>query len=412
VGCGSRDVNRRAASHGSAGCFETRCRRGICLNSCIRSGDRIGFDWSKIFVSSGEEWFQEGNTAGDMRMNVQEPGKAVGLSVAGRWSAVWILCAVLAGCGGSGTGTEPQTPADGETHTDTGIQIVATTGMVADIVRIVVGEHGQVTGLVGEGVDPHLFTAGRNDVARLLSADIVFFSGLMLEGKMVGDFERVRQKGKPVIEVTSALDSSFLRTPPEFSGHPDPHVWMDVSAWSRCVSVVADALADFDPEHSSNFRQNAADYQKQLAELDVYIRQRVATVPENRRVLITAHDAFGYFAAAYGLEVRSIQGISTDSEAAIADITELIAFIVKNRVPSIFVESSVSEKNIRSVIEGCAADGFQLMIGGELFSDAMGAPETYEGTYIGMMDHNATILVRALGGEAPVLGWQGMLTDQ
>jgi manganese/zinc/iron transport system substrate-binding protein len=175
---------------------------------------------------------------------------------------------------------------------------------------------------------------------------------------------------------------------------------------------VTDALAGHDPDHRADFQRNAVDYQKRLAEIDGYIRESVATIPENRRVLITAHDAFGYFADAYGLEVRSIQGISTDSEAAIADITELIAFIVKNRVPSIFVESSVSEKNIRSVIEGCAAEGFQLEIGGELFSDAMGAPGTYEGTYIGMMDHNATILVRALGGEAPENGWQGKLTAQ
>jgi len=327
-----------------------------------------------------------------------------------------MLCAVLAGCGGTGAGTGPGSDlpakAGSETDLEAGIQIVATTGMVADIVRVVAGDHGQVTGLVGEGVDPHLFTAGRNDVAHLLGADMVFFSGLMLEGKMVGDLDRVRQKGKPVIEVTAALDRSYLRTPPEFSGHPDPHVWMDVSAWSRCVTAVSDALADFDPEHRADFQQNAADYQKRLAEIDGYIRKCVATVPRNRRVLITAHDAFGYFAAAYGLEVRSIQGISTDSEAAIADITKLIAFIVKNRVPSIFVESSVSEKNIRSVIEGCAADGFQLMIGGELFSDAMGTPGTYEGTYIGMMDHNVTTLVRALGGEAPEHGWQGKLTVQ
>ncbi|MFP6766280.1 MAG: zinc ABC transporter substrate-binding protein [Planctomycetaceae bacterium] len=328
----------------------------------------------------------------------------------------WMLCVAIAGCGGpeADTVTDPESrnQANSGGGADAGIQIVATTGMVADIVRVVVGDHGQVTVLVGEGVDPHLFTAGRNDVAHLLAADMVFYSGLMLEGKMLGDLDQVSRKGKPVVAVTAILEKSYLRTPPEFSNHPDPHVWMDVSAWSRCVSAVTDALAGHDPDHKADFQRNAVDYRKRLAEIDGYIRESVATIPENRRVLITAHDAFGYFAEAYGLEVRSIQGISTDSEAAIADITELIAFIVKNRVPSIFVESSVSEKNIRSVIEGCAAEGFQLEIGGELFSDAMGAPGTYEGTYIGMMDHNATILVRALGGEAPENGWQGKLTAQ
>lgn len=325
-----------------------------------------------------------------------------------------ILClaVVLAGCGESEDTTDSGLRAGGGGVSEaTQFEIVTTTGMVTDIVKVVAAEHGNVTGLVGEGVDPHLFTAGTNDVKKLLSADIVFYSGLHLEGRITGDLEKVRQKGKPVIEVTTAIDKEYLRSPPEFDGHPDPHVWMDVAAWGKCLSTVVTAMSELDPAHRSEYEKNAAGYLAKLTELDVYIRDRVATIPKPQRFLITAHDAFGYFAKAYGIEVKAIQGISTESEAGIADINRLISFIVENKVPSIFVESSVSDKNIKAVIEGCAAKGFELSIGGELFSDAMGPPGTYEGTYIGMMDHNATTVTRALGGEAPAKGWQEKLTS-
>jgi manganese/zinc/iron transport system substrate-binding protein len=322
------------------------------------------------------------------------------------------FAAFFAGCGGSDDTTETSGTSGGtaESGAGGGFKIVTTTGMVTDIVQVVAGDHATVTGLVGEGVDPHLFTAGRNDVKQLLEADIVFFSGLLLEGRIAEDLGRVRQKGKPVIEVTTAIEKLYLRTPPEFEGHPDPHVWMDVSAWSKAVSEVARAMAEFDPPNKAEYEKNAADYLAKLTDLDKYIRERVATIPESQRYLITAHDAFGYFAKAYGINVKAIQGISTESEVGISDITNLIDFIIANKVPAIFVESSVSEKNITAVIEGCAAKGFELIIGGGLYSDAMGAPGTYEGTYIGMMDHNATTVTRALGGEAPEKGWQGKLT--
>ncbi|MDA0589618.1 MAG: zinc ABC transporter substrate-binding protein [Planctomycetota bacterium] len=345
-------------------------------------------------------------------MAIRESGSLRSVSQRLHISLCLAVLAFLAGCGGS-NGTTETSGTSGETAlsgTGGGFKIVTTTGMVTDIVAVVAGDRATVTGLVGEGVDPHLFTAGRNDVRRLLEADIVFFSGLLLEGRIAEDLGRVRKKGKPVIEVTTAIEKSYLRTPPEFEGHPDPHVWMDVSAWSKCVSEVARAMAEFDPPNKAEYEKNAADYLAKLTDLDQYIRERVATIPESQRYLITAHDAFGYFAKAYGIKVKAIQGISTESEAGISDITELIDFIVENQVPSIFVESSVSSKNITAVIEGCAAKGFELTIGGELYSDAMGAPGTYEGTYIGMMDHNATTVARSLGGEAPEQGWQKKLT--
>lgn len=284
--------------------------------------------------------------------------------------------------------------------------------MVTDIVRVVAGEHAEVTGLIGEGVDPHLFTAGRNDVQKLLEADVVFYSGLMLEGRMADNFAQVGRKGKKVYAVTEGIDRDFLHEPPEFDGHWDPHVWMDVSAWSQCVGLVADALSEYDPSHAESYKSNAEALRKQLAELHEYCVQVVGTIPEKSRFLVTAHDAFGYFAAAYGVEVRAIQGISTESEAGLADINDLVTFIVKNQIPAIFVESSVSSANIKAVVDGCAERGWEARIGAELFSDAMGAPGTYEGTYIGMMDHNATRIARALGGEAPELGWQGKLAPE
>jgi len=242
-----------------------------------------------------------------------------------------------------------------------------------------------------------------------LDADVVFYAGLMLEGRMADDFARVGRKGKPVYPVTEGIDRDRLHEPPEFEGHWDPHVWMDVSLWSDCVATVADQLSGFDPSSRSIYQSNAGTYRGQLAELDDYISGVISTIPEQQRYLVTAHDAFGYFADAYDIDVKAIQGISTDSQAAISDINTLVDFIVEHKVPAIFVESSVSKKNVEAVIEGCGQRGWPVKIGAELYSDAMGAPGTYTGTYIGMMDHNATRITRALGGEAPERGWQGKL---
>ncbi len=323
----------------------------------------------------------------------------------------------LAGCGSSTPA--PAAPPTSLTGAAAGqpervgpFEVTTTCGMVTDIVRVVAGEHAKVAGLMGEGIDPHLFTAGRDDVQALLNADVVFYSGLMLEGRMADNFAQVGRKGKPVYAVTEGLDKKLLLEPPEFEGHWDPHVWMDVSAWSQCAGFAAKALAEFDTAHVDVYKANGEAYQKQLAELHEYCQQVIGTIPEKSRYLVTAHDAFGYFGRAYGIEVKAIQGISTESQAGVADINNLVDFIVENQVPAIFVESSVSESNIKAVIVGCAGRDWELKIGAELFSDAMGAPNTYEGTYIGMMDHNATKIARALGGEAPESGWQGKLASE
>lgn len=288
--------------------------------------------------------------------------------------------------------------------------IVTTCGMVTDIVRDVAGKQARVTGLIGEGVDPHLYKPNRDDVARLLKADVIFYSGLMLEGRMTDTFLKIARRGTPVFAVTELLDEKFLLEPEEFHGHTDPHVWMDVRGWTEAVRVVARSLGEVDPGNGEFYTRNAEQLAGRLRVLDEYARKAVASIPANHRVLITAHDAFNYFGRAYGLEVQGIQGISTESEAGVADINRLVDLIVHRGIPAIFVESSVSDKNVKALVEGCHARGHPVRIGGQLFSDAMGRPGTYEGTYVGMIDHNVTTIVRALGGEAPAAGLHGRLT--
>jgi manganese/zinc/iron transport system substrate-binding protein len=287
--------------------------------------------------------------------------------------------------------------------------IVTTCGMVTDIVREVAGNKAKVVGLMGEGVDPHLYKPTRDDVANILQADVLFYSGLMLEGRMTDTFLRVARKGTPVFAVTELLDEKFLLEPEEFAGHTDPHVWMDVAGWSAAVKVVARSLSEVDAANAAYYQQNSERYLAELAKLDAYAKQALATIPKDFRVLITAHDAFNYFGRAYGIEVRGIQGISTESEAGVADINKLVDFLVLRKIPAIFVESSVSDKNIKALIEGCKSRGHAVRIGGQLFSDAMGKPGIYEGTYIGMIDHNVTTIARALGGQAPERGLNGKL---
>ncbi|MFQ5491235.1 MAG: metal ABC transporter solute-binding protein, Zn/Mn family [Phycisphaerae bacterium] len=288
--------------------------------------------------------------------------------------------------------------------------VTCTTGMVADIVRQVAGDQAKVAGIIGEGVDPHLYQATRSDIALLLRADIVFYSGLMLEGKMADSLIKVARK-RAVFAVTELVDESLLLEPPEFKGHYDPHLWMDPGLWKKASEMVAVTLAEeFDPSMADTYRANYQAYASQLDALDGYARKVLATIPQQKRVLVTAHDAFNYLARAYGLEVRGIQGISTESEAGIEDINRLVNLLVERKIAAVFVETSVSQKNVRSLIEGARSRGHQVVIGGLLFSDAMGKPGTYEGTYIGMIDHNVTTIARALGGQAPKGGMQGRLS--
>jgi manganese/zinc/iron transport system substrate-binding protein len=286
-------------------------------------------------------------------------------------------------------------------------KIGATVGMVGDIAQAVAGEKGDVTFVIGAGVDPHVYNPTRSDVATLLRSDIIFYAGLLLEGQMADVLAKIGRK-RPVHAVTELLQSDYLIHDPA-TGHSDPHVWMDVAGWIKAVEVVADALAEFDPANRPLYRANASVYLEKLKALSDYARQAMASIPEKQRVLVTAHDAFGYLGRAYKIEVMGIQGLSTESEAGLKDINRIVDELVRRQIPAVFVESSVSDKNVKALIEGAASRGHTVKIGGELYSDAMGPSGTYEGSYIGMIDHNVTVITRALGGEAPAAGMQGKL---
>jgi len=329
-------------------------------------------------------------------------GRKGGLFVAGQFAvlapAIVSVAAALVLCS--------QLRAEGPTTYP--YQVVCTTGMVADIVRQVAGDKAEVENIIGSGVDPHLYQSTRGDVAKLLTAEVIFYNGLMLEGKMGDVLVRVG-RAKPVYAVTELIDESLLLEPPEFAGHHDPHVWMDVSLWKRCTEMVAKTLSEFDRANAGYYDSNYRRYAEQLDALDAYATSALASIPKESRVLVTAHDAFNYLARRYGLEVRGIQGISTESEAGVDDINRLVDLLVQRKIGAVFVESSVSDKNVRSLIEGSASRKHKVTVGGQLFSDAMGAPGTYEGTYIGMIDHNVTVITRALGGTAPARGMQDRL---
>ncbi|MGI8486023.1 MAG: metal ABC transporter solute-binding protein, Zn/Mn family [Thermomicrobiales bacterium] len=278
------------------------------------------------------------------------------------------------------------------------IKVTTTVGMIADMVRNVGGDRVEVTGLMGPGVDPHLYKPSAHDVGRLSDADIIFYGGLHLEGRMGETFEAIGRTGKPTIAVSEHISEDLLRTPPEFKGQHDPHIWFDVTLWMLALDTVSERLQEYSPDDAELFQMNAARYRGELEALDAYVREQVARLPEERRVLVTAHDAFGYFGDAYGFEVRGLQGISTASETGAGDVQDLIGFIVERKLPAIFVESSVSKATIDAVQEGSKARGWEVVIGGELFSDAMGEDGTPEGTYIGMVRHNIDTIVGALIG--------------
>ncbi|MHC4908526.1 MAG: metal ABC transporter solute-binding protein, Zn/Mn family [Planctomycetota bacterium] len=285
---------------------------------------------------------------------------------------------------------------------------IATTAMVADIVRNVGGEHVEVQALIGAGVDPHLYRPTRGDVASMMRADVIFYNGLNLEGKMSDTFVRIARGGKPVYAVTERIEAAY-RITNKATEHSDPHVWMDPKGWVEATKVVTAALCELDTAHAEAFRSAGAAYIEKLEQLDAYARASFATIPESARTLVTAHDAFNYMARAYGIQVHGIQGISTESQAGLKHIEELVDMLAERGIPAVFTESSVSPRNITALVEGTKARGHDVSIGGELFSDAMGRPGTYEGTYIGMIDHNVTTIVNALGGTAPARGLNGQL---
>ncbi len=288
------------------------------------------------------------------------------------------------------------------------LTVVATTGMIADAARQVGGDNVEVRALMGAGVDPHSYRQTRSDIVALAKADVVLWHGLYLEAQME-DFLRELEERGTVTAVAEGLPREVLLAHEDYQDKFDPHVWMTPKLWVLVVENVRDALIAARPDAEQTFRANAEAHLAELAALEDYVAGTLATVPAERRMLVTAHDAFNYFGNAYGFEVLGIQGISTQSEAGLQRIAELVDVLVDRQISAVFVESSVSDRNIRALIEGAASKGHEVIIGGELFSDAMGEPGTYEGTYLGMIDHNATVIALALGGDGPEAGMKGLL---
>jgi manganese/zinc/iron transport system substrate-binding protein len=286
--------------------------------------------------------------------------------------------------------------------TDTRVQVVATTGMIADIAARIGGGSAHVEGLMGPGVDPHLYKATAGDVRRLARADLVLYNGLHLEAAMGEVLEEMGRR-KLTVPVTEWIDRAQLTAPPEFAGAYDPHVWFDVSLWSRVAERIEAALIEADSGNAAAYAERGAAVRRELAELHEWVGARTAEVPPELRVLITAHDAFGYFGRAYGFEVRGLQGISTASEAGTADVQQLAAYIAERRIPAIFVETSIPRRTIEAVQAAVRSRGFGVGIGGALYSDALGSGGTPAGTYAGMVRSNVETIVNALSGGVNVV---------
>ncbi|MCB1563614.1 MAG: zinc ABC transporter substrate-binding protein [Alphaproteobacteria bacterium] len=279
------------------------------------------------------------------------------------------------------------------------LYIVTTTAHLADIVHNLDPGHIRVESLMGTGVDPHLYRPTSSDVIKLKKADLVIYNGLHLEGRMVELLETLAQE-KPAIAAAEQLPPGMLLEGPDNA--TDPHIWMSVPIWEAVTGIVTDTLIAHDPSYQDTYRQKAALYKGKLEKLDGWIKESVATIPKGNRVLITAHDAFGYFGDTYGLEVIGVQGLSTESEAGLQRIEALTDRLASEKIPAVFAESSLSDRNIKALINGAHQKGHTVARGDMLYSDALGQSGTVEGTYIGMMVHNVKTLTKSLGGKPPV----------
>ena len=282
----------------------------------------------------------------------------------------------------------------GEGGKEKKIKVTVTTTMLADLTRSIGGDKVEVTGLMGEGVDPHLYIAGAGDINKLTEADLIIYGGLHLEGKMTEIFEKMKSGNKNIINVGDKLDKNKIMM--EKEDVPDPHVWFDTELWASEAETVAEELSKIDRKNESYYKENLEKYKKELRELTLYIEKRIMEIPERSRVLVTAHDAFGYFGRQFGLEVKAIQGVSTDSEAGVKDISELADFIAERDIKAIFVESSVPKKSIEALQEAVKSRGKEVRIGGELYSDSLGDEEHSTETYIKTVKANADTIVNAL----------------
>lgn len=277
------------------------------------------------------------------------------------------------------------------------VRVVTTTNIIADLMRSVGGERVAVEGLMGPGVDPHLYKASEGDVTRMAEADLIVYNGLDLEGKMTDVLAQIARRGRTTVALAEAGIPERLRLEsPDYAGNYDPHVWLDVQLWRRAARHAAETLAAMDTAHAAAYEANARAYADSLDRLDAYVRAQAERIPEQQRVLITSHDAFRYFGRAYGFEVRGLQGISTAAEAGTADVQRLARFVAERRIPALFVETSVPQRGIEAVRAAVRARGFNVAIGGTLYGDALGGSGTPAATYPGMVRANIDTIVNGL----------------
>ena len=300
-------------------------------------------------------------------------------------TAVIPILILVAACGGSPDKT-----------TGGSFNVVATTNIVADLVRTVGGPEVTVEALMGPGIDPHLYKASAGDVRRMSSADAIFYNGIHLEGKMSEILERMGEREMRTVAVAECVPAAELIESTGFSGLHDPHVWFDVALWSKTVDCVVETLVALDPDHATGYLERAKAYQAELTTLDGWVRERIMILPPEQRVLVTAHDAFGYFGRAYGFEVRGLLGVSTAAEAGTSDVQELAEFIVEREIPAIFVETSVPPRYVQALQEAVRARTFEVEIGGSLYSDSLGNPGTSAASYPGTVRENVETIVTAL----------------
>lgn len=282
------------------------------------------------------------------------------------------------------------------------IEVVTTVGMIGDVARNVGGDCAEVTSIMGPGVDPHLYQASAADVRAFETAEIILYSGYFLEGQLGAVLAKFGER-KPTVAVSEASipETDLIRVQGAYG--IDPHLWMDAALWSRLAPTIAATLGELRPDCADRFAANVEAYVTQLDALDAWAREAIGTIPEGQRSLVTAHDAFGYYGRAYGIEVAGLQGITTESEASIADIRATAALVAEAGVPAVFIESTINPRMVQAVIDAVRQRGNAVEIGGSLYSDAMGEDGTAGGTYIGMIYENTRTITEALGGTAPEL---------
>ncbi len=301
-----------------------------------------------------------------------------------------LMAVLLTACGGG---------ADGSDADDGTLRVVATTGQIGDAVEQIAGDTIELSTLLGPGIDPHLYVPTEGDVSRFSNADVIFYNGINLEAQMVRVLDQMASRGKTVVSIGDSMpEEKLLRWSLDDSKVFDPHVWNDPVLWSTGVELIRDTLVEASPDNASTFEANAQAYLDEIADTHAYVLQAIGSIPADSRTMVTAHDAFGYFARTYDIEVLGLQGISTESEVSTADVRAMVDQIVARKIPSLFTETSVSSKTMESLIEAAAAQGHTIAIGGELFSDALGEAGTDAATYTGMLRHNAKTISEALGG--------------